>query len=146
MLKDTIKADMIAAMKAKDQDRLTTIRMLQAAIQRRELDDQTTLDDAGVIAVVEKAIKQRRDAATQFTDANRPELADKEIFEISVIDKYLPAQLSDAEITDAIKSAITDTSASSMQDMGPVMGVLKSKLQGRADMSVVSKLVREQLA
>lgn len=137
---------MIAAMKAKDQDRLTTIRMLQAAIQRRELDDQTTLDDAGVIAVVEKAIKQRRDAATQFTDANRPELADKEIFEISVIDKYLPAQLSDAEITDAIKSAITDTSASSMQDMGPVMGVLKSKLQGRADMSVVSKLVREQLA
>ncbi|AAO91091.1 CBU_1594 family Dot/Icm type IV secretion system effector [Coxiella burnetii] len=145
-LKNRIQEDMKAAMRAQEKGRLGTIRLLLAAIKQREIDEQITLDDAGVMKVIEKMIKQRRDSITQYEAGNRPDLAEKEKQEIDVLQAYLPEALSDAEIDIAVKQAIEETGATSMKDMGQLMGVLKGKLQGRVDMSMVSKKVKEHLS
>ena len=144
-LKDSIMAEMKAAMKAKAQTRLTTIRMLQAAIQRKEVDERIQLDDAQVIAVAEKLIKQSRDAIAQYEKAGRQELVDKEQADIDVWQSFLPEQLSEAEIDELVAGAISEAGASTMKDMGKVMGVLKPKLAGRADMGQVSAKIKAGL-
>ncbi|HJV26333.1 MAG TPA: GatB/YqeY domain-containing protein [Aromatoleum sp.] len=145
-LKLRIQDDMKAALRAKDSARLSAVRMLIAAIKQREIDERVELDEAGVMATVEKLVKQRRDAATQYDAGNRPELAAAERFEIEVLSAYLPAALSDAELDAAIEAAITECGASGPADMGRVMGPLKARLAGRADMSDVSRRVRARLA
>lgn len=144
-LKEQLKNDMKSAMRGREKNRLAVIRMLNAAIKQREIDDSTTLDDAGVLAVIEKMVKQRRDAAAQYRDADRMELAEAEEAEIAVLDDYLPEQLSDEAIDGAIDSAIADNNAESMRDMGKVMGALKRQLQGQADMAVVSQRLKAKL-
>lgn len=145
-LKDQITAEMKDAMRARDSERLGIIRLLLAAIKQREIDERIELDDAAVLAVIDKMIKQRRESVKQYTDAGRQELADAENAEIAILGQYLPAQLSEAEITEAVKAAIAETGAAGMQDMGKVMGVLKPKLQGKADMGQVSARVKAQLS
>ncbi|HET7314465.1 MAG TPA: GatB/YqeY domain-containing protein, partial [Salinisphaera sp.] len=132
-LKDQLQDDMKSAMRARDKERLSVIRMVNAAIKQREIDERTTLDDAGALAVIEKMLKQRRDAESQYRDAGRDELADAEAAEISVLEHYLPARLSETEIDAAIDRAIADTGADSMRDMGKVMSRLKAELAGQAD-------------
>ena len=144
-LKDQLTNDMKDAMRAKDTVRLGTIRMLIAAIKKHEIDSQTTLDDGGVLKIVQKQIKQRRDSITQFEAAGRNELADKEKQEMEVLEAYLPKQLDEAQIQAIITQAIADTGANSMKDMGKLMGTLKPQLEGKADMSLVSKLVKDAL-
>ncbi|MGB7757630.1 MAG: GatB/YqeY domain-containing protein [Salinisphaera sp.] len=144
-IKDQLSEDMKSAMRARDKERLSVIRMVNAAIKQREVDDGTTLEDPDVLAVIEKMVKQRRDAETQYRDAGRDELADAEAAEISVLEHYLPAQLSEAEIDAAIDRAMAGTGAESMRDMGKVMGQLKSELAGQADMSVVSQRLKAKL-
>ncbi|MEM9533688.1 MAG: GatB/YqeY domain-containing protein [Pseudomonadota bacterium] len=144
-LKDRLTSDMKLALKAGDKSRLGTIRMALAEIKRREVDDQTTLSDEQVTGVVEKMVKQRRDALTQFRDAGRDDLADTEAAEIEVLKGYLPEPLGEAELTALIDQIIADTGASSMKDMGSVMGRLKGQVAGRADMGQVSQLVRARL-
>jgi len=133
-------------MKARDQERLGALRLALAAVKQREVDERITLDDAAVVSVIEKMIKQRRDSIAQFEKAARQDLADKEKFEISVIEAYLPKQLSQGEIDAAVAEAIASTGAKGPQDMGKVMGVVKPKLAGRADMGKVSALVKARLA
>lgn len=137
---------MKAAMRAKDKPRLGVIRLMQAEFKRIEVDERIELDDARVLAVLDKMVKQRRDSAKQYADADRQELADQENFEIGVIGEFLPQPLTDDEIAELISQAVASTGASGMQDMGKVMGVLKPQLQGRADMGAVSKLIKEKLA
>jgi len=144
-LRDQINQDMKAAMRSKDEARLSAIRMLWAAIQRREVDERITLDDTQVLSVVEKTVRQSRDAVEQFLKGNRPDLADKENRDIAFWEVYLPAQASDEEVAKLVREAITTTGAASIKDMGKVVGVLKPKLQGRADMGKVSALVKAQL-
>ena len=145
-LKETIQADIIAAMKARESDKLATLRLLSAAIKQREVDNQETLDDAAVISVIEKACKQRRESISQYQQANRQDLVDVEQFELNIISAYLPVQMSEAEITAAVAGAVAQTGAASMQDMGKVMGVLKAQLAGKADMSAVSAIIKAQLS
>lgn len=145
-LKDQITADMKAALRAGESDRLTVIRMLKATIQRREVDDRTELDDAGVLSIIQKLVKQGQDSADQFTKGGRPELADKELSEIAILKQYLPAPLSDSELDALIESAITETAAASVKDMGKVMAVVRDKAQGRADMGQVSGRVKARLS
>jgi uncharacterized protein YqeY len=145
-LKHRIQDDMKTAMRAKDSDRLGVIRMLLAAIKQREIDDRTSLQEEQILEVIEKMIKQRRDAKAQFEKGQRQDLADKEAFEIELLQKYLPEPLTDEEIEELIKKAIQATEATSMQDMGKVMAVLKSQLRGRGDMGKVSNKVKELLA
>jgi uncharacterized protein len=145
-LREQINEDMKAAMKARETEKLGALRLLLAAVKQREVDERITLDDAGVIAVVEKMIKQRKDSISQFEKAARQDLADKEKFEISILEGYLPLQLSAAEIEAAVGEAIAATGAKSAADMGKVMGVVKPKLAGRADMGKVSALVKAKLA
>lgn len=140
-LKDAVKA----AMRAKQKERLTAIRMIQAEIKRIEVDERIEIDDARVLSLLDKMCKQRRDASQQYLDAGREELAAQENFEIAVIQEFLPAQLSEDEINTLIEDAVASTGASSMQDMGKLMGVLKPQLQGRADMGAVSKLIKARL-
>ena len=144
-LKAQITNDMKDAMRAKATMRLGTIRMLLAAIKQREIDERIELDDGQVLKIVQKQIKQRRDSITQFTDAGRLELAEKEQQELDVLETYLPAQLSEADVKAAVEKAIADTSAESMKDMGKLMGVLKPQLDGKADMGAVSKLIKSLL-
>jgi hypothetical protein len=144
-LKDRIAEDMKAAMRSKDTTRLDTIRMLRAAIQRKEVDDQVTLDDDGVLAVIDKQIKQGRDSIEQFTQGNRRDLADKEQAQIDILIEYMPAPLNEAELDSLIREAIKETGAESMKDMGKVMGKLKPQIQGRADMVQVSGKVKSLL-
>lgn len=144
-LKDDIMAEMKAAMKAKDQARLTSIRMLQAAIQRKEVDERIELDDAQVMAIIEKLIKQGRDAIAQYEKAGRQELVDKEQADIDIYQAFLPEQLSEAEIDQLVTDAISETGASSMKDMGKVMGLLKPRLAGKADMGQVSGKIKAAL-
>jgi uncharacterized protein YqeY len=144
-LREQISQDMKSAMRAKDEARLIALRMLWAAIQRREVDERITLDDAQILAVVEKQVRQSRDAVEQFVKGNRPDLAEKEGRDIAVMEAYLPAQASDAEIAKLIDEALAATGASSIKDMGKVVGALKPKLQGRADMGKVSGLVKTRL-
>ncbi|HET7314057.1 MAG TPA: GatB/YqeY domain-containing protein [Salinisphaera sp.] len=144
-LKDQLQDDMKSAMRARDKERLSVIRMVNAAIKQREIDERTTLDDAGALAVIEKMLKQRRDAESQYRDAGRDELADAEAAEISVLEHYLPARLSETEIDAAIDRAIADTGADSMRDMGKVMSRLKAELAGQADMAEVSQRLKAKL-
>ncbi len=144
-LTETIRAAMKAAMKDKDKPRLQTIRLILAEFQRIEVDERIEVVDARALAVLDKMVKQRRDSAQQFSDAGRTELADQENYEISVIQEFLPEQLSEAEILALIDAAIASSSASGMQAMGPVMGQLKPQLQGKADMGQVSALVKQRL-
>lgn len=145
-LTETIRAAMKAAMKAKDKERLGTIRLIQAEFKRIEVDERIEVDDARALAVLDKMVKQRRDSAQQYTDAGRTELADVENAEIAVLQEFLPQQLSEDEIVALIDEAIAASGASGMAAMGPVMGQLKPRLQGRADMGAVSGLVKQRLS
>lgn len=144
-LKERINEDMKAAMRASDKERLSTIRMAQAAIKQREVDERTTLDDAQVIAVIEKMVKQRRESIAQFEQGGRADLAAKEATEIELLQGYLPAPLSEAELDAIIREAITASGASSIKDMGKVMAAVKAKAAGRADMGAVSARIKASL-
>ncbi|MGD9153246.1 MAG: GatB/YqeY domain-containing protein [Gammaproteobacteria bacterium] len=144
-LKNRIQDDMKAAMRAREQQRLDVIRFLLAAIKQREIDEKITLDDVQILSVIEKQIKQLKDAITQYKEAGRNELVQKESFALELLQAYMPAQLSDAELETIIKTTITETGAASIRDMGKVMGVLKAKIQGQADMGKVSSLVKKLL-
>ena len=145
-LTEIVKAAMKAAMRARDKQRLGTIRLMQAEFKRVEVDERIELDDARVLAILDKMLKQRRDSARQYRDAGREELAAVEDAEIAVIQEFLPAQLSEEELVQMVDAAIAASGASGMQAMGPVMAALKPQLQGRADMGAVSKLVKARLA
>ena len=144
-LKARITEDMKAAMRAGEKDRLSCIRMLQAGIKQREVDERVTLDDVQVLAVIEKMIKQRKESVAQFEAGNRADLVAKESAEIALLTGYLPAQMDAAELDALIKDAIAATSASSMKDMGKVMGVLKPKVQGHTDMGALSARIKSAL-
>jgi uncharacterized protein YqeY len=146
VLKQQLIDDMKAAMKAGDKPRLGVIRLVNAAIKQREVDERIELDDEQVLVVLDKMVKQRRDSVTQYEQAGRTELAEQEQFEIGIIQEYLPAALSEDEVAALVEEAIATTDASGMQAMGKVMGMLKPKLQGRADMGAVSALVKQKLA
>jgi uncharacterized protein YqeY len=145
-LKERITEDMKAAMRAGEKERLGTIRMLQAAIKQREVDERITLDDTQVLAVVEKMLKQRKESIVQFEQGGRADLADKERSEIAQLQAYLPEQLSDAEVDALIKAAIASTGAASVKDMGKVMGVVKAQAAGKADMGAVSARIKAALS
>jgi len=145
MLRKRIKEEMIAAMKAGDKRRLGTIRLVLAAIKQREVDERIELDDTQVLAVLDKMVKQRRDSLAQYEQAGRTDLAEQEAFEITVLQDYLPAALSEAEIDALIDQIISSTGASSAKDMGKVMGQIKPKAQGRADMGKISAKIRARL-
>jgi uncharacterized protein YqeY len=144
-MKTTLKDAMKEAMRAKDKPRLSAIRLVQAEIKRVEVDERIDIDDARVLAILDKMVKQRRDSITQYEAAGRQELADIEIAEINVIQDFLPTALTDAEIADLVQSAISQTGAASMADMGKVMGILRPQVQGRADTGAVSGLVKAAL-
>jgi hypothetical protein len=146
MLKQRLQDDMKAAMKAGDKRRLGVVRLINAAIKQREVDERVELDDTQVLVVLDKMLKQRRDSISQYEQAGREDLAAQERFEVEVCQAYMPAALSDDEIAGLIAEAIDSTGASSMQDMGKVMALLKPKLQGRADMAAVSKQIKARLA
>ncbi|GLU32218.1 GatB/YqeY domain-containing protein [Trinickia caryophylli] len=145
-LKDRINDDMKAAMRARETQRLATVRLLLAAIKQREVDERTTLDDAGITAVIDKMIKQRKDSISQFEAAGRTDLVEQESAELAVLAAYMPEQMSEAEIAAEVRAAVAQTGAAGPQDMGKVMGLLKGKLAGRADMTAVSGLVKAALA
>ena len=145
-LKQQISEDMKSAMRAKETARLGAIRLLLAAMKQREVDERIELTDADVVAIIEKMLKQRRDSISQYKAANRQDLVDVEEFEVTVLQAYMPQQLSEAEIASAIAEAIAATGAAGPQDMGKVMGVVKPKLAGRADMGKVSGLIKAQLS
>ena len=144
-LKQQLTDDMKTAMKGGDKPRLGVIRLMLAAIKQREVDERIELDDAQVLAVLDKMVKQRRDSIQQYEDAGRDELAAAEAAEITVIQDFLPEELSDAEIGAIIDAAISDSGAESMRDMGKVMAIVKPKVQGRADVGKVSGLVKQKL-
>ena len=144
-LKEQIKSEMKAAMRAKEKQRLGTIRLIQAEIKRIEVDERIEIDDDRLLAVLDKMCKQRRDSIQQYEAADRSELADIEKAEIAVIQDFLPTQLTEAELSAMIAEAVTATGAESMKDMGKVMGILKPKFQGRADMGEVSKAIKAKL-
>ena len=145
-LKARITEDMKSALRAKETQRLSAIRLLLAAVKQREVDERIELVDADVLGIVEKLIKQRRDSIAQFQAANRQDLVDAETFELNVLSGYLPKQLSEAEVGEEIAKAIAESGAKAMQDMGKVMGLLKARLAGKADMGKVSGLVRARLS
>ena len=145
-LREQLNEDMKSAMKAREAEKLGAIRLLLAAVKQREIDERVTLDDAGVIGVVEKMIKQRKDSISQYEKAARQDLADKEKFELGILEAYLPQQLSPAEVDAIIAEAVASTGAKSAADMGKVMAVVKPRLAGRADMGKVSGLVKARLA
>lgn len=145
-LKARINDDMKSAMKAKDSVRLSAIRLLLSAIKQKEVDERIELDDAGVVAVVDKMQKQRRDSITQYEAAQRQDLADKERFEMEVLAAYLPQPLSEAEIATLIDEAVVASGAAGVADMGKVMGLVKPKMAGRADMAKVSAAIKAKLA
>jgi uncharacterized protein YqeY len=144
-LKERITEDMKAAMRASDKESLSTIRMAQAAIKQREIDERISLDDAQTIAVIEKMIKQRRESILQFEKGNREDLAAIERREIDLLQAYLPEQLSEAELDRIIQDALASSGASSMKDMGKVMGIVKAKAAGRTDMGVASARLKRAL-
>jgi len=144
-LVEQVKAAMKAAMKAREKDTLATIRLIQAEFKRVEVDERIEIDDARALAIMDKMVKQRRDSASQYRDADRPELAEREEAEIVTIQTFLPAQLTDAEIDAMIDEALAGIDAEGMAAMGPLMGKLKPQLQGRADMGEVSKRIKTKL-
>ena len=145
-LKDQITEDMKTAMRAKDSERLGTIRLLQAAMKQKEVDERITLDDAGVVAIVDKLIKQRKDSIAAFESAARQDLADKEKAEMAVLQIYLPARLSAEEVAAEVKAIVAELGAKGPGDMGKVMGAVKTRLAGKADMGEVSAAVKAALA
>jgi len=145
-LKDRINDDMKAAMRAKEAERLGTIRLLNAAIKQKEVDERVTLDDAGVIGILDKMLKQRKDSIEAFDKAGRTDLADKEKAEVAVLQAYLPARLSADEVAAQVKAIVTDLGAKGPGDMGKVMGAAKQRLAGKADMGQVSAAVKAALA
>lgn len=145
-LKDQITEDMKAAMRAKDSERLGTIRLLTAAMKQKEVDERITLGDVAVIAIVDKMLKQRKDSIEAFEKAGRQDLADKEIAEVKVLQAYLPARLSAEEVAAAVKAIVADLGAKGPGDMGKVMGAVKAQLAGKADMGQVSAAVKAALA
>jgi uncharacterized protein len=144
-LKERITDDMKAAMRSGEKERLGVIRMITAAIKQREVDERIFLDDTQVLSVLEKMLKQRKESLVQFQAGNRQDLVDKEAAEITLLQGYLPSQLSDAEIDALIKDAIAATGAASIKDMGKVMGLIKGKAQGRADMAAVGAKIKAKL-
>jgi len=144
-LKARINDDVKAAMRGQDKARLAVLRLITAAIKQREVDERIELDDTQVLAVLDKMVKQRRDSIEQYTKAGRQELADKEAGEIEIIQAYMPAQLGEAELDALIDEAISASGAASMKDMGKVMGQLRPKVQGRADMGAVSARIKARL-
>jgi len=145
-LKDQITEDMKTAMRAKDSERLGTIRLLQAAMKQKEVDERITLDDAAVVAIVDKLIKQRKDSIAAFEGAGRQDLADKEKAEMAVLQAYLPERMSADEVTAAVRAIVAEVGAKGPGDMGKVMGVVKTRLAGKADMGQVSAAVKAALA
>jgi uncharacterized protein YqeY len=145
-LKDQITEDMKNAMRAKDSERLGAIRLLLAAAKQKEVDERVVLDDAAMIAIVDKLIKQRKDSVTAYTQAQRMDLADKESAEIKVLEAYLPQRLSADEITAAVAAIVASVGAKGPADMGKVMGAVKAQLAGKADMALVSQAVKAALA
>lgn len=145
-LKQQITTEMKAAMRAKDKERLSTIRMMLAELKRIEIDERIELDDTRVITVLDKMSKQRRDSISQFEEAARMDLASAERRELEVIKTFLPQPLTDEEVAAIVKQAAEESGAQSMQDMGKVMGLIKPQVQGRADMGTISKLVKAQLS
>jgi len=146
VLRLQIQEDMKTAMKAGDKRRLGAVRLILAAVKQKEVDERKELSDADVLGVLEKMLKQRRDSISQYEQAGRTDLAEQEAFEVGVIQGYMPAALSDAEVAALIEEAIAATGAKAMADMGKVMGVVKPKIQGRADMGAVSARVKQRLA
>jgi uncharacterized protein YqeY len=144
-LKERITDDMKAAMRSGEKERLGVIRMITSAIKQREVDERITLDDAQVLSVLEKMIKQRKESLVQFQAGNRQDLVDKEAAEITLLQGYMPSQLSDAEIDGLIQDAIAATGAATIKDMGKVMAVIKGKAQGRADMAAVGAKIKTKL-
>ncbi len=144
-IKIQIQDDIKAAMRAKESDRLGTLRLITAAIKQKEVDERIELSDAAVLAVLEKMIKQRKDSIAQFQAGGRQDLVDKEQAELTILSAYMPAQLSEAEVAAAVTAAITQVGASGPQDMGKVMAVLKPRLAGKADMGLVSRLLKSKL-
>lgn len=145
-IKDTITEDMKTAMRSHDKERLATIRLILSAIKQREVDERIILSDEQILLTLNKMIKQRRDSISQYEAGNRPDLAKIEAAEILVIQQYLPAQMPEAEVEQAVIAAIQTSGATSAKDMGKVMGILKTNLQGKADMTLVSAKVKEKLA
>jgi uncharacterized protein YqeY len=145
-LRERVNDDIKAAMKAREAERLATLRLLSAALKQREVDERVTLDDAGVVSVIEKMLKQRRDSIAQFEQAGRQELADKEKQEMAVLQAYLPQQLTAAELEALVAEAVAASGAASPADMGKVMAIVKPKAAGRADMGKLSALVKQRLA
>lgn len=144
-LKTQLTEDMKTAIRAKDQVSLSTIRLINAAIKQFEVDERTEADDAKVISILTKMVKQRKDSAKIYTEAGRQDLADKENAEIEILNRYLPQMMSAEEIKTVVEAAIVETSASGMADMGKVMGVLKTRLAGKADMGEVNKVLKAAL-
>ncbi|MGZ5037735.1 MAG: GatB/YqeY domain-containing protein [Usitatibacter sp.] len=145
-LRDQLNEDMKSAMKAREAEKLGALRLLLAAVKQREVDERITLDDAAVISVIEKMIKQRKDSISQFEKAQRQDLADKEKFEVGILEGYLPQQLSAAEVEAIVAEAVASSGAKSPADMGKVMAIVKPRLAGRADMGKVSAIVKTKLA
>ncbi len=145
-LKDQITEDMKSAMRAKETERLGTIRLLLAAIKQREVDERIVVDDAGIVAIIEKLIKQHKDSITQFDKAGRMDLVNQETNELNILQAYMPAQLAPDEISAIVSKTIANLGANSPQDMGKVIGALKAQLAGKADMGMVSGMVKAALA
>ncbi|MDC1113753.1 GatB/YqeY domain-containing protein [Methylophilaceae bacterium] len=145
-LKETINEDMKNAMRSKDTARLGTIRLLQAAIKQKEVDERIDLDDSTIIPIIEKMLKQRNDSIDAFKKAERADLVLKEEFEVSVLKGYMPEQMNLSDVQSAIDDVIKEVGASSMKDMGPVMAKVKEKVAGKADMAAVSKIIKAKLA
>ena len=145
-IKGQITEDMKTAMRAQDKERLATIRLILAALKQREVDERIELSDADVLAILDKMLKQRRESITQYEAAQRQDLADKEIAEMNLIQHYLPSPLSTEEIGALIDAAIQETNAANVRDMGKVMGIIKPKIQGRADVGAVSNQVKDRLS
>ena len=145
MLKERISEEMKSAMRASEKERLSTIRLIQAAIKQREVDERITLDDAQVVSIIEKMVKQRKESIVQFEKGDRPDLAAREREEIELLQTYLPEQLSEAELDAIIQDAMASSGASSVKEMGKVMAIVKSKAAGRADMSAVAARIKAVL-
>ena len=145
-LKKRISGDMKSAMKAKDRQALKAVRMILEAIKQKEIDERIELNDAQVMTVIQKMVKQRKDSISQFSDAGRTDLVEIEEAELEIINNYMPEQLSDEEVALVVDKAINDSGANSMKDMGKLMGMLKAQLQGKADMSLVSQLIKSRLS
>ncbi len=145
-LKQRITDDMKSAMKAKDKQALKAVRMILEAIKQKEIDERIELDDTQAMAVIQKMVKQRKDSISQFSDAGRTDLVEIEEAELEIINNYMPEQLGDEEVASAVDKAINDSGANSMKDMGKLMGMLKVQLQGKADMSLVSQLIKSRLS